>query len=169
MLVDFCQISSNQTQRPKTKKPIAIKLNRNDVIYGMEHSTRKNAEDIIIKTSGLYAIIAAPQVGRVKDGNPKYIDFWFRLNGQDIPNSNVRVSVKSNSSKDVVTNQTMMPFRAEDIINVMMSVESASDGLGIEALNPKGEPTVPSIIYSMHLIREWDTMTSKEKPRVGVQ
>ncbi len=51
----------------------------------------------------------------------------------------------------------------------MMSVEVANEGLGIETFHPKGEPRIPSIILSMHLVREWDQMISKEKPRKGVQ
>jgi len=47
-----------------------------------------------------------------------------------------------------------MPFDAGDLINVMMSVEVPDEGLGIEAIHPTGEPLIPSIILSMHKIKD---------------
>jgi len=41
-----------------------------------------------------------------------------------------------------------------DVINVMMSVETANEGLGIETIHPEGEPIIPNIIFSMHKIKE---------------
>ncbi|MDH3490085.1 MAG: hypothetical protein OEL56_06520 [Nitrosopumilus sp.] len=69
-------------------------------------------------------MIAAPQVGRNSgNGGSSSIDFWFRKNGHDIPNSNVRLVIRTKDSKNVIVNQTMMPFQAGDVINVMMAVE----------------------------------------------
>ncbi len=169
MLVDFAQLSSNKDQRPKTTKPVVVKLHRNVVSYGIEHDSKKNPGDIKISTSGLYVIIAAPQIGRLKGTKPRYIDFWLRVNGKDSVDSNIRINVLTKDHKDVIVNQTMMPFRQDDVINLMMSVEVPNEGLGIETFHPKGEPRIPSIIFSMHLVREWDQMISKEKPREGVQ
>jgi len=169
MLVDFAQLSSNKDQRPKTKKPVVVELNRRDVTYGIEHDPKKNPGDVRITTSGLYVLIAAPQIGRKKGNKPKYIDFWLRQNGEDILDSNIRINVMNKDHKTVIINQVMMPFRQDDVINLMMSVEDPKDGLGIETFHPKGEPRIPSIIFSMHLVREWDQMISKEKPRKGVQ
>jgi len=36
----------------------------------------------------------------------------------------------------------------------MMSVEVPDEGLGIEAIHPTGEPLIPSIIFSMHNIKD---------------
>jgi len=47
-----------------------------------------------------------------------------------------------------------MPFDAGDLINIMMSVEVPDEGLGIEAIHPTGEPLIPSIILSLHKIRD---------------
>jgi len=74
--------------------------------------------------------------------------------GTDLANSNVRVVVSGKDSKDVIVNQTMMPFEAGDLINIMMSVEVSDEGLGIEAIHPTGEPLIPSIIFSMHKIKD---------------
>jgi hypothetical protein len=67
----------------------------------------------------------------------------------------------------------MMPFQAGDILNVMMAVEKPGEGLGIEAIKTKDRPLIPSIIFSMHKIKEqvdghWVTVDKGTK-KVGVE
>jgi len=153
MAITYAQISSTEDQRPDVTGPVVITLNNNDEISGIGHSV-ENPEDIRITEAGVYVIISAPQVGRTSGTNARYVDFWLRKNGKDISNSNVRYVVGTSGDKDVIVNQTMMSFNSEDVLNVMMSVEVADEGLGIEAIHPEGEPLIPSIILSMHKIKE---------------
>jgi len=153
MTIAYGQITSTQDQRPSATSPVLITLNQNDEINGIEHS-KQNPGDIQIKEAGVYVIIAAPQVGRTSGTEERFVDIWLRKNGKDIPNSNVRNVVGSSKAKDVIVNQTMMSFDSGDVINVMMSVEVPDEGLGIEAIHPTGEPLIPSIIFSMHKIKE---------------
>ena len=153
MPIDYAQISSTEDQRPTVTTPVQIELNQNDSISGIEH-TAENPGTIRITDSGIYVLIAAPQVGRTSGTKARFVDFWLRKNGTDIQNSNVRVVIGENTNKDVIVNQTMMPFNSGDLINVMMSVEVADEGLGIEAIHPTGEPLIPSIIFSMHKIKD---------------
>ncbi len=153
MPIDYAQITSTEDQRPTTTAPTQVTLNQNDSISGIEHNAEAPGT-IRIVDSGIYVLIAAPQVGRTSGTQDRFVDFWLRKNGTDIANSNVRVVIGTKTSKDVIVNQTMMPFDAGDLINVMMSVEVADEGLGIEAIHPTGEPLIPSIIFSMHKIRD---------------
>jgi len=153
MPVDYAQISSTEDQRPTVTTPVLVELNQNDSISGIEH-TAENPGTIRISDSGIYVLIAAPQVGRISGTKARFVDFWLRKNGTDIQNSNVRVVIGENSSKDVIVNQTMMPFNSGDLLNIMMSVEVPDEGLGIEAIHPTGEPLIPSIIFSMHKIKD---------------
>src|SRR3972149_11179787 len=153
MTVEFAQIISTLDQRPDTTDPIPVFMDQNDAIAGIEHSNEHPA-DVRITESGTYVLIAAPQVGRKTGNEARYVDFWLRKNGTDIPNSSVRAVLRSNDSKDVIINQTMMPFTAGDVINVMMAVEKAGEGLGIEAIRTPGRPLIPSIIFSMHKIKD---------------
>ena len=153
MPIDYAQISSTEDQRPSSTEPTIVTLNQNDSISGIEHS-EDDPGTIRISESGIYVLIAAPQVGRTSGTKARYVDFWLRKNGADIPNSNVRVVIDGNAHKDVIINQTMMPFNRDDAINVIMSVEVADEGLGIEAIHPNGEPLIPSIIFSMHKIKD---------------
>ena len=163
MIRDFAQLSCNHDQRPKkAKEATPVSLNVNDAITGIEHFTTKNNSIIRIKRSGLYFIMAAPQVGRKKGDEPRYVDIWLRKNGEDVPNSNVRTTLFHGSAKDVIVNQSMIPLFREDTIEVMMSVESADEGLGLESFNPKGEPTIPSIILSMRMVEEYDELLEEQ-------
>jgi len=153
MGIEFAQIISTLDQRPSTTDPVPVNMDQNDAISGIEHSNEHPA-DIKITESGTYVVIAAPQIGRKSGDEPRYVDFWLRKNGVDIANSNVRAVLNTSENKDVIVNQTMMPFNSGDILNVMMAVEKTGEGLGIEAIHPSGRPLIPSIIFSMHKIKD---------------
>jgi len=153
MAIEFAQIISTIDQRPNTTDPTPISIDQNDAISGIEHSNEHPA-DIRITESGTYVVIAAPQVGRTSGDGASSVDFWLRKNNRDIPNSNVRCVLGTNENKDVIVNQTMMPFNAGDVLNVMMAVEKTGEGLGIEAIKTAGRPLIPSIIFSMHKIKD---------------
>jgi len=163
MIKAFAQLSCNHDQRPKkAKKATPVSLNVNDAITGIEHFTTKDNSIIRIKQSGLYFIIAAPQIGRKKGLISRYVDVWIRKNGEDVPNSNIRANLYHGTSKDVVINQSMIPLSREDEIQIMMSVETGNEGLGLEAIKPKGEPTIPSIILSMRMTEEYDELLEEQ-------
>ena len=153
MTIEFAQIISTVDQRPETTEPAPVFMDQNDAIAGIEHSNDKPADICIVK-SGTYVLIAAPQVGRTSGEGASCIDFWLRKNGQDIANSTVRSVLKSSEDKDVLVNQCMMPFAAGDVINVMMAIGTAGQGLGIEAIKTPDRPLIPSIIFSMHKIKD---------------
>ncbi len=153
MPIEYAQINSTLELRADTTNPIPISMDQNDEISGIQHSSEHPA-DIRVTESGVYVLIAAPQVGRTTGNGPSNVDFWLRKNGIDIPNSNVRCSVTSDGHKDVIVNQTMSAFKAGDVINVMMAVNKAGEGLGIEAIKSENRPLIPSIIFSMHKIKD---------------
>ena len=153
MTTRFAQLSSTLDQRPNVTTPVKIRLDQVDAIKGIERFPNA-PEDIIISESGTYVVIVAPQVGRTSGTGERYVDIWLRKNGEDIPNSNTRCVLVNHKDKNVLVCQTMLPFQERDIINVMMSIEVADEGLGIETIRPKNEPTIPSVIFSMHKIAE---------------
>jgi len=172
MPIEYAQIISTIDQRPSTTEPVMIEMDQNDQISGLEHSIDKPG-DIGITESGVYVVIAAPQVGRVSGDGPGHIDFWLRKNSQDIPNSTVRCTIASDADKDVIVNQTMSTFKVGDVINVMMAVDKTGEGLGIEAIKSPDRPLIPSIIFSMHKIKDsveghWRT-TEKGTNKIWVE
>ena len=105
--------------------------------------------DVIIKQSGMYLLIAGPQIGKVAGTIPRWLDFWVRVNKIDIPNSNIRAVVTDPREKTVVPLNAVLSLNTGDILNIMMTVETIDEGLGLEAIAPNGEPTIPSIIVTI--------------------
>ncbi len=145
----FGQFSSSKTQRPDSTDPVEIVLTDQEDMFGRDHSIDFVQGDIEIKISGMYLIIASPQIGKTSGNQARWIDFWLRVNNVDVPNSNVRAVIKDQCEKDVIVLQVLTRLNEGDTLNIMMSVEVAGKGLGIEAIQPPGEPLVPSIILTM--------------------
>ena len=145
----FGQFSSCETQRPDSTDPIEIKITDQEDMFGGEHTIDFVQGDIEIKQSGMYLIMAAPQIGKTSGDQARWIDFWMRQNNVDIPNSNVRAVIKDPHQKDVIVLQVLTRLNEGDTLNIMMSVEKEGEGIGIEAIQPPGEPLVPSIILTM--------------------
>jgi len=145
----FGQFSSSSTQRPESTDPVEIKLTDQEDMFGGEHTIDFVQGDIEIKKSGMYLIIAGPQIGKLRGNDPRWIDFWLRANNVDIPNSNIRAVIKDACQKDVIVLQVLTKLNAGDTLNIMMSTETADEGVGIEAIQPPGEPLIPSIILTI--------------------
>lgn len=145
----FGQFSSNKTQRPNTLKPMEVELDAQEDVAGGVHTIDFNKGDIIIKQSGMYLVIAGPQLGKVRGTTPRWIDCWLRVNNIDIPNSNIRVVIMDPQEKTVVPMNVVLPLNRGDTLNVMMAVETIDEGVGLEAIAPDGEPTIPSIIVTV--------------------
>jgi hypothetical protein len=145
----FGQFSSSTTQRPESTEPIEIVLTDQEDMFGGEHSINFVQGDVEIKKSGMYLIIAGPQIGKLSGDESRWIDFWLRVNNVDVPNSNVRAVIKDACQKDVIVLQTLTRLNDGDTLNIMMSTETSNEGIGIEAIQPPGEPLVPSIILTI--------------------
>jgi hypothetical protein len=145
----FGQFSSNKTQRPNTLKPVEVMLDAQEDVAGGVHTIDFDKGDIVIKQSGMYLLIAGPQIGKVRGSTPRWIDFWVRVNNIDVPNSNIRAVIMDPQEKTVVPLNAVLPLNRGDTLNVMMSTELIDEGLGVEAIEPDGEPTIPSIIVTL--------------------
>jgi hypothetical protein len=146
----FGQFSSSIIQRPTVLDPVKIVLDSQEDTFGEEHPIDFNEKgDVTIKQTGMYLVIAGLQIAKLVGDKPRWIDFWMKLNGADIRNSNVRAVLKDHTQKDVIVTQTVVRINKGDSLNIMMSVEVADEGLGIEAIRPKDEPLIPSIILTI--------------------
>ena len=145
----FGQFSSRETQRPDSTDPVEIELTDQEDMFGGEHTIDFVHGDIEIKKSGMYLIIAGPQIGKTGGDQARWIDFWLRVNNVDVPNSNVRAVLKDQCQKDVIVLQVLTRLNEGDTLNIMMSVEASGEGIGIEAIQQPGEPLIPSIILTI--------------------
>ncbi len=145
----FGQFSSNKTQRVDVLKPMEIQLHSQEDSAGGVHTIDFDKGDVIIKQSGMYLIIAGPQVGKNTGTRNRWIDFWLRVNDVDVPDSNVRRVLTDSQEKDVIPLNTVVPLNRGDTLNIMMAAETDTEGIGIEAIEPDGEPAIPSIILTI--------------------
>lgn len=145
----FGQFSSLKTQRIRELKPVEVELDTAEDIAGGVQTIDFDKGDIIIKQSGTYLIIAAPQIGKTDGTRNRWIDFWIRINNVDLSNSNVRRVITQPCESDVVSMNTVTDLNKDDIIQIVMAGESDSEGLGIECIEPEGEPGIPSIIVTI--------------------
>lgn len=142
----FGQFSSNKTQRPITSEPVKLELNSVSFVhFGIDF----NKGDIVIRQRGIYLLIACPQIGKVSGTTPRWLDFWVRVNNIDVSNSNIRTVVMDPQEKTVVPLNVVLPLDSDDILNIMMAIETKDEGLGVEAIAPIGEPTIPSVILTI--------------------
>ena len=141
----YLQASSTITQCPG-KAPALVKMDITDAANGLALKNNK----ITVSEAGAYLIVAAPQVGREGGGPLGCFDLWLRVNGKDVANSNVQLCQDADSrAKDVIISQGIVPLKAGDAVEVMMSANNPAAKICIEAIQPAGEPLVPSIIFSM--------------------
>ena len=141
----YLQASSTITQCPGTA-PEVVKMDLTDAASGIAIMDNK----ITVSEAGPYLIVAAPQVGREGAGPLGCFDLWLRVNGGDVANSNVQLCQDAGSrAKDVIISQGIVPMAAGDVLEVMMSANNPEAKMCIEAIQPPGEPLVPSIIFSM--------------------
>jgi len=145
----FGQLASTKTQRIDTLKPIEVELDIQEDVAGGVHTIDFEKGDIMIKQSGMYLIIAAPQVGKTKGTRNRWIDFWVRVNNVDVAYSNIRRVLTDSQEKDVIPLNMVTPLNRGDTLNIMMSGETENEGIGIEAIEPDGEPAIPSIIVTI--------------------
>jgi hypothetical protein len=145
----FGQFSSSVTQRPITLDPVKIVLDTHQDKSGEELAIDFVKGGITINRTGTYLIIVGPQIAKLVGNKPRWIDFWLRVNNNDVPNSNVRAVLKDPDQKDVIITQAVTYLKQGDMLNIMMSVEVADEGLGIETIKPINEPLIPSIILTI--------------------
>jgi len=145
----YGQFSSSMTQRPTALGPTKIVLDTCQDSSGEDLVVDFIRGDIKFKRDGAYLLIAGPQIGKLSGDKPRWIDFWFKVNDLNVPNSNVRAIAKDHEDKDVIIIQVVRRFKKGDMLNIMMAVEAADEGLGIETIRPAGEPVIPSIILTI--------------------
>lgn len=149
----YAQLSSSVSQMAG-EKGMLVTMDSNDAIGGIEHDDKAKSPDVVIKEEGVYFMVAAIQVGKEKgDGADDYIDVWMKQNGKDVDNSGCRQSLKDSKFTTVLVCQGIAECKAGDKFNVVISSNAVDHGVGIIKIAPKGEPAIPSIIFSIYKIK----------------
>jgi hypothetical protein len=147
----YAQLSSAMTQTPKDA-PLIVQMESNDALAGLVHSDKEKTGELTVKVPGVYFVVAAIQVGKESGDSDEYVDVWLKQNGKDVDNSGCRQAIKDPKFTTVLVSQGIAECKAGDVFQVAISASSPGKGLGIIASKPKGEPAIPSIIFSMYKI-----------------
>ena len=140
--VPYAQLSSSENQLADLT-PKVVTLNQNDAVKNIT-----NANGVItFGENGAYFMMAAAQVGSAGGKGRGRVRLWFRLNGQDVPNSNTEQTVYPGFTAVLVC-QGVGEVKAGDKLEVVYCASSATETLGLIASRPKGEPAVPSMIFT---------------------
>ena len=149
----YAQLSSSVSQIPTSGKPLVVSMESNDGLSGIDHNAKDKPGDIKVKTAGAYFVMAAVQAGKESGNANEYVDLWLKQNGKDVANSGCRQAIILPRYTGVLVSQAILECKEGDVVNVAISASSGGKGVGIQAVKPKGEPAVPSIIFSMYKIR----------------
>jgi hypothetical protein len=149
-LVPAAQLSHTKSIQPNVTKPVYVPMNSNDYINeGITHGSTRNGADVIVNQDGTYLIMAAGQVGKTSGNTTCNVDLWLNENREHIPNSNTRASVNTINDTIVLVSQAIMPLKANDTINTIMSVSATGQGCGLLNIASSGEPNIPAIIFTI--------------------
>ena len=144
------QLSHSVSIQPNVTQPVYVPMNSNDYINGgISHSDTRNPTDVIINQDGTYLIVAAGQVGKTSGTTTCNVDLWLSQNSEYVVNSNTRASVNTANDTIVLVSQAIMPLKANDTINTVMSVSAADQGCGLTNIAPPSAPNIPAIIFSI--------------------
>jgi hypothetical protein len=144
------QLSHTESIQPNVTNAVYVPLNSNDYTNGgITHSTTRNPDDVIVNEDGTYLIVAAGQVGKTSGSTTCNVDLWLSQNGEYVANSNTRASVTALNDTIVLVSQAILPLKATDIINTVMSVSTTNQGCGLINTALPTEPNIPAIIFSL--------------------
>jgi hypothetical protein len=144
------QLSHTVSIQPNVTKPVYVPMNSNDYINGgITHSDTRNPADVIINQDGSYLIVAAGQVGNTSGSTTCNVDLWLSQNGEYVVNSNTRASINTANDTIFLISQAIMPLKANDTLNTVMSVSATGQGCGLINIAPPSAPNIPAIIFSI--------------------
>ena len=118
----------------------------NTQIYGGSGTSSR----IQIQTAGTYNIQFSAQMHLTNGTQPKKGDFWFRINGVDVPQSNTENTISGKDYQTVLALNFISYFAANDYFEIVMS--SSDQYFSVEALTgltSPPRPDIPSMIVTV--------------------
>lgn len=146
--------STNQTVAADTATPVIFNgtFESNNVsIFGGAGTSSY----IKIDTAGTYNIQFSAQMNLSSGTQPSLADFWFRIDGTNVPNSNSRQTVGGKDEQHILSLNFVSTFSAGQYFELVMS--SADVHFIIEGLNTLTSPTrpdIPSMILTVTPVAE---------------
>ena len=110
------------------------------------------ASRIVFEEAGYYMIAFSVQITS-SSSSTKTLYFWPRVNGTDIPNSTIKVSLHNNGGTIVMSRSAIFNFAAGDYLQAMWATNDADATLDASAATAFA-PATPSVILSVTRLRQ---------------
>ena len=124
----------------------AITFNNTDLSNGVFIGSPTSR--IIVDSEGVYNFDTSFQLDKTAGGTGIF-DFWFRLNGVDVPDSCSRIRIQGNNAEIFSSLNYFFDLKANDYVELMFSVTSLSvEVAAFAAAAP--HPGIPSIILTVN-------------------
>jgi len=123
----------------------AITYNTTDLSNGVYLGSPTSR--VYVDTEGVYNFDTSFQLDKTAGGTGIF-DFWFRLNGVDVPESCSRIRVQGNNAEIFSSLNYFFDLKANDYVELMFSVDDLSIEItAFAAAAP--HPGIPSIILTV--------------------
>jgi hypothetical protein len=110
------------------------------------------ASRVVFEEAGYYMIAFSVQITS-NSSNTKTLYFWPRVNGSDVPNSTIKVSLHNNGGTIVMSRSAIFNFAAGDYLEAMWATDDADAALDASAATAFA-PATPSVILNVTRLRQ---------------
>ena len=124
----------------------AITFNTTDLSNGVFIGSPTSR--IIVDSEGIYNFDTSFQLDKTAGGTSIF-DFWFRLNGVDVPDSCSRIRIQGNNAEIFSSLNFFFDLKANDYVELMFSVDDLSVEVTAFAASAP-HPGIPSIILTVN-------------------
>ena len=124
----------------------AITFNTTDLSNGVYIGSPTSR--IVVDSEGIYNFDTSFQLDKTAGGTAIF-DFWFRLNGVDVPDSCSRIRIQGNNAEIFSSLNYFFDLKANDYVELMFSVNDLSVEVTAFAASAP-HPGIPSIILTVN-------------------
>lgn len=107
---------------------------------------------VVFEEAGYYLIAFSVQITSTSSST-KTLYFWPRVNGSDIPNSTIKVSLHNNGGTIVMSRAAIFNFAADDYLEAYWATDDATVSLDASAATAFA-PATPSVILTVTRLRQ---------------
>jgi hypothetical protein len=138
--------SSTQTQ---TTTGIAqpMTFTNQDIELGCSLSS---SSEIMVSHSGTYNLQFSAQIEKTQGGTSEDVYIWFRVNGQDVPNSNTKLTLANNGIFVVASWNILLTLNVNDKVQIIWATTDTQIQLPyVASAYTTFGPSIPSVIATI--------------------
>ena len=120
--------------------------------FGDGVSLGSPASRVVFEEEGYYMISFSVQITSTSSST-KTLYFWPRVNGTDIPNSTIKVSLHNNGGTIVMSRSAIFNFAAGDYLQAYWATDDATVSLDASVATAFA-PATPSVILTVTRLRQ---------------